>query len=116
MYYKQDFGKSGEDTAVKYLESCGYEIIERNFSCKIGEIDIIAKEGDYLVFVEVKSRKNFDYGFPIEAITKGKIRNIKKAAEFYLMVKGKRDIDIRFDVVEVIVGEQKEVRLTRNVF
>ena len=68
MYYKQTEGKSGEDAAVYYLTNLGYLIICRNFKCMQGEIDIIAKDGKNLVFVEVKTRTNTKYGEPKEAV------------------------------------------------
>jgi putative endonuclease len=97
-------GDEGEETAVEYLSSKGYEIIERNYRYGKGEIDIIAKdpEKNFLVFVEVKSRKNLEYGEPEYAITKNKIRQVKKMAEAYLYENEISEIDCRFDVVAVL--------------
>ena len=65
---RQELGKEGEDFAADYLQKQGYEIIDRNFECKQGEIDIIAKEKNEYVFIEVKTRQNFHYGMPCEAV------------------------------------------------
>ena len=100
----KEFGKEGEDLAVDLLKSKGYEIIDRNYRFGKGEIDIIAldPETNYTVFVEVKSRKNLEYGEPEYGITKNKIRQLKKMAELYLYDKDIRQLDCRFDVVTVL--------------
>src|SRR5690348_10664811 len=104
-YYKKQIGNSGEEEAVNYLQKNGYKIIQKNYRCKIGEIDIIAKDSDYLVFIEVKSRKDNQYGAPGEAVNYFKQQKIIKVAQYYLMTKG-IDPNVRFDVVEII-GELK---------
>ena len=73
LHIKKEFGNTGEDIATEYLEKQGYIILERNFYCKQGEIDIIAKDKNEVVFVEVKSRSDVGYGLPSEAVTKQKI-------------------------------------------
>ena len=90
---KKDTGDKGEDLAVKLLEDSDYEIVERNYRFGKGEIDIIAKDKDTLVFVEVKTRKNLEFGPPELAITMNKQRQIKKIAEAYLFEKKIIDID-----------------------
>ncbi len=100
---RQKFGKLGEDLATQYLENNGYEIVERNFSCQQGEIDIIAKEKNEIVFVEVKTRKCLTYGTPAEAVTKEKRRHIEKTAQYYLFTKQLEKQPVRFDVIEVYV-------------
>ena len=80
-------GRQGEDSAVEYLEKKGYQIIKTNFIFgKLGEIDIIAKDNDVLVFVEVRKRNNLDYGTPEESMTNAKRHKIKRVAEAYLYV------------------------------
>lgn len=103
----KSFGRNGEEVAEKFLIEKGYEIIKRNFRFGKGEIDIIAKDGDYLVFVEVKSRKNYNYGEPEYAITKSKQKQLKRIAEGYLYVNGIQEQLCRFDVI-TIVGEQED--------
>lgn len=77
-------GDWGEDAAAKYLVSCGYEIIDRNWRTRFGEIDIIAKDGATLVFVEVKAKGDGRYGAPLEMITPRKLRKIKNTALYYI--------------------------------
>lgn len=110
---KRDIGKEGEDIATKYLKEKGLEIIERNFHfSNIGEIDIVAKEQDQTVFVEVKSRLNLDYGEPEYAITPKKIKQIKKMAELYLYDKDIEEINCRFDVIAVVIGDGTNPQIT----
>jgi len=100
------FGKEGEDLAVEMLIEKGYQIIERNyFYHNRGEIDIIAKDKEtgFLVFFEVKSRKNLECGEPEYAITRTKIGQIKRMAEIYLYDKDIKEVDCRFDVITVFL-------------
>ena len=99
-------GNKGEDFAVKILKKEGYEIIERNFTIRGGEIDIIARDGEYLVFVEVKLRKSVDFGRPSEFVTKAKREHIIHTASTYLSIY-EIDLPTRFDVVEIIAKEGK---------
>lgn len=94
-------GKSGEDTAEQFLKGKGYRILERNFSLKIGEIDLIALDGDTVVFVEVKTRRTDGFGTPAEAVTRRKQDQIVKAALVYLSMKKLRDVSCRFDVIGI---------------
>ncbi len=87
MYYKQETGKTGEELASKYIEKQGYKIVERNFRCRQGEIDIIAEDKQELVFIEVKTRTNLSYGFPAEAVNYVKQKHINKATKYYLYKK-----------------------------
>ena len=98
-----------ENLVAEYLKTQGYEILEKNYRCRIGEIDLIAKEGETLVFVEVKYRRNDKMGDPKEAVEK-----ISMTASYYLMREcGRMDIPCRFDVAAVL-GEQIEV--VKNAF
>ena len=108
----KQFGDEGEQIAVELLKKKGYEIIERNYRYGKGEIDIIAKdpETNFTVFIEVKSRKNLEFGDPIYAVTNNKIKQIKRMAELYLYDKEINEIDCRFDVITVLLrGKQKPV-------
>ncbi|HMN16706.1 MAG: YraN family protein [Ignavibacteriota bacterium] len=109
---KKDFGKDGEEIAAKYLLKKGFEILKRNYRFSHGEIDIIAKDGDTLVFVEVKTRKNLEYGEPEYAITKKKIQQLKKIAELYLFDKQIEEADCRFDVIAIILGSENNPQIT----
>lgn len=101
MYKPHILGKNGEDIATEYLIQKGYKIIERNFYCKIGEIDIIALKDEYIVFVEVKTRSSKQYGTPSEAVTKEKLKHLYRTAKYYVYTRNLQDEYIRFDVVEV---------------
>lgn len=102
-------GIEGENIAVEYLKRHGYKILDRNFACKTGEIDIICERENMLVFVEVKARENTNYGMPCEAVTSSKIRSIVKTAEVYLLKKRRINSPCRFDVVEVLRGEVNHI-------
>lgn len=104
----KQIGNYGETVAAKYLKRKGYKIIARNYSCKFGEIDIIAQQDETLVFVEVKTRTSTLYGTPAEAVTYNKKQHIVNTAKYYIMM-SKYDGNIRFDVVEVyLVGGKAE--------
>lgn len=111
---KRKIGEEYEEAAVRYLEQAGYEVIERNFRCKLGEIDIIAKDHCYLVFIEVKYRSSARYGLPIEAVDIKKQKTIYRVAQWYLKEhKIGNNIDIRFDIV-CILGDK--ITLYKNAF
>lgn len=101
MYKPHILGKNGEDIAVEYLVKNGYKVIERNFYCKTGEIDIIALKDEYLVFIEVKTRSGKQYGSPSEAVTKSKLGHLYKTARYYVYTRNLQDEFIRFDVIEI---------------
>lgn len=105
MYFKQLTGKYGEEVACDYLEKNNYKIIERNFSCYQGEIDIIAKDfsKNELVFIEVKTRTSFKYGSPIDAVNKNKQKHLFKACQYYLYRYNLYHLFIRIDVIEVFI-------------
>ena len=107
MYQRHVLGKRGEDEAVKYLERKGYRIIERNFMCRQGEIDIIALDEDYIVFIEIKSRSSTEYGLPSEAVTERKIKHMLKAIQYYLCKRNLENENIRIDVIEMYANEEK---------
>ena len=98
MYFKQKTGKIGEDIATKYLEQSGYEIIQRNFECKQGEIDIIAKDKDEIVFIEVKTR---------DAVDENKQKHIYNSSEFYIYIRHLENFPVRIDVIEVYKKQGK---------
>src|SRR3989344_4868326 len=102
-------GISGEEFASKLLESEGYKIIERNFSCKLGEIDIIATKDSSLVFVEVKTRRSNKYGKPEEAVTLRKIQKIERCGEFYMKFHSNLPKKLRIDVVSIEINGGKVI-------
>lgn len=99
---KRKTGSEGEDIACDFISKLGYEIIERNYQFGRGEIDIIAKDGEILVFIEVKYRTNLEYGPPELAITKGKQKQIIRTASAYLWEKEIKDIPSRIDVIAIL--------------
>lgn len=107
MYYKQETGKEGEDIAVEYLKNIGYNVIERNFECRQGEIDIIALDKDEIVFIEVKTRRNKKYGLASEAVNDTKKKHLLKAVEYYLYSRNLQDDFIRLDVIEIYLSKDK---------
>ena len=107
---RNDFGRHCEFMARTYLEQQGYLILETNWRSGHKEIDIIAKEGEMLVVVEVKARKNEDFMFAEDAVDEKKIRNLIRATHNYILQKG-IDCDVRFDVITIILGDNGEYRL-----
>lgn len=96
-------GRRGENAAAQYLVHRGYEILERNWTCFAGEADIIARDGDVLVFVEVKTRSDERMGFPSEAVTKEKRQRYEKIACAYVADHTFTDMMMRFDVIAMVV-------------
>ncbi|OGU55839.1 MAG: YraN family protein [Ignavibacteria bacterium GWF2_33_9] len=95
-------GTEGEELAVKYLQEKGFAIIKRNFHYgKIGEIDIVAKDKDCLVFVEVKARNSFKYGTGLDAITPSKQRQMVVVAKGYIQINNVQNTEMRFDVISI---------------
>lgn len=105
MYKRHYLGKFGEEVAERFLKQKGFNIIERNFTCKQGEIDIIATNNEYIVFIEVKTRSNFFYGRPIEAVSENKQNHMYKVARYYLYIHGWEKKYVRFDAVEVFIDK-----------
>ncbi len=101
MYDKKSSGAAGEDLAVAYLLLKGYHILERNFYFGQGEIDIIAKENDTLVFVEVKSRHSPEFCEPVDAVSRQKAALVRRTAEGYLLRHGLDDVSCRFDIIGI---------------
>ena len=96
-------GSWGEDRAAQYLQKQGYVIAERNYRSKIGEIDLIAQNDQELVFVEVKTRQSQTFGLPCEAVGHAKIRHLKRMAEWYLTVSTAESLEVRIDVIEILI-------------
>jgi putative endonuclease len=108
MAEHNDFGKLGEELAVDYLTGKGYEILERNWRNVHKEIDIIAKEGKFLVIVEVKTRQTDEYGEPDVAVTRKKQRMLIAAANAYITRKG-LDMETRFDIISIVFRDGEPV-------
>lgn len=103
-------GSEGEEVAVRFLKKKGYDIIARNYKTPIGEIDIIARDGDTIVFVEVKTRTNDIFGYPFEAVNQNKRRKLKNLALLYLK-KQRKEFHVRFDVISIFRGQDNHKEL-----
>lgn len=113
-------GQWGEDQAAEWLRQRGWRIVARNFRCRMGEVDIIAEDGRYLAFVEIKLRKDGQYGAACEAVTLSKQRKLRTTAEYYLMCRP-TDLQPRFDVAEVYAPqgmrtERPDIYYIENAF
>ncbi|MCL2235648.1 MAG: YraN family protein [Defluviitaleaceae bacterium] len=109
-------GNYGENTALGFLESKGYRILSTNYKANGGEIDIIAKDGEYIVFVEVKYRRGNAFGDGFDAITPAKVRRIIKTAKVYLHKQNLWEAPCRFDIIEIFGHEQLEIDHVENAF
>ncbi len=103
MYIKKETGNLGENIAENYLKRKGYIILDKNFECRQGEIDIIAKDRKEIVFIEVKTRTSSKYGAPSEAVNKIKQKHMLQVIKYYLYIRNLSEEFIRIDVIEVYV-------------
>lgn len=112
---KKNIGKRGEEIACKYLEKSCYEILDRNFRCLQGEIDIIAFDiqNKEMVFVEVKTRTNFNYGFPSDSVNFEKQKHIKNSIKYYLYSRNVKNVCVRIDVIEIVVGSKGSYKINQ---
>ncbi|HEX3818016.1 MAG TPA: YraN family protein [Chthoniobacterales bacterium] len=112
-------GTRGEKMAARFLRRAGFKVLYRNFrGSHGGEIDLVCREGETLVFVEVKTRTREDFGRPLAAVDRRKQRRISLGAFAWLRLLGNPDVSFRFDVVEVVVaaGAKPRIELIRNAF
>lgn len=116
---RQQVGQMGEEAASKYLKEQGYNIVETNYRCKLGEIDIIARDGDMVVIVEVRTKTGLAFGRPEESINQEKARKLYRLALQYIQSNYHRDIPSRIDLVAVMLekssGQVKEVKHIKNI-
>lgn len=119
----RSLGAEGEKIAVEFLAANNYTILKTNFRVgRIGEIDIIARDAEYICFIEVKTRRSYSFGIPCEAVTLPKQEKIKRIATIYLSNTGNTNKCIRFDVVEILMesinstNEIKSINLIKNAF
>lgn len=113
-------GQWGEEQAAQWLRQRGWRILAKNFRCRMGEIDLVAENGTYLAFVEVKLRKDDRFGSACEAVTPAKQRRLRIAAEYYLMGHP-TELQPRFDVAEVYAAQgihtkQPDIYYIENAF
>jgi putative endonuclease len=110
-------GRAGEEVARRFLCGRGYRILERNYRCRFGEIDLIARDGGTLVFIEVKTRRSPAFGGPAAAVTAQKQRHLIKASQLFLAQRGWAEEPCRFDVVTVVMDTaQPRVELIKDAF
>lgn len=114
----KDIGQRGEDAAAAYLLRCGMRIVDRNWRCSAGEIDIIALDADELVFVEVKTRRVTSAGTPEEAVSPSKQKRLARLARTYLAQTGLTETHVRFDVIaiQVVTQDRALLRHRREAF
>ena len=114
---KQKFGEEGETIAVRHLKKMGYTILEQNYRTKQGEIDIVAKDKDTLVFVEVKTRCNCRFGSPFDAVDLRKQQQISRVALAFMNQRRYGEMEVRFDVIGVYFeGTSPRIELIKNAF
>ena len=116
MDLKHVIGSEGESAAARYLKRQGYTVVGQNYSCRYGEIDLIARKGPYIVFVEVKTRKDESFAAAREFVTPAKQERVRKTAMLWLQ---QNDVDLqpRFDVIEIVgQGRRQTIRHMENAF
>jgi len=109
-------GRTGEDRAARFLASRGYRILERNYSTRSGEIDLIALHEGVVAFIEVKTRSNDAFGAPELAVNRRKQQRMIKAALGYIKAKKLHQVPCRFDVVAISMADEQQVELIQNAF
>jgi putative endonuclease len=101
---RRRFGNRGEELAALFFEARGFRVIERNWSCRLGEIDLVVERAGHWHFVEVKTRHGHMYGFPEEAVTRSKLQKLRRAIEMYLLSRP-APIDLQIDVLAITLGD-----------
>ena len=112
MQTTTDLGVRGERIAAAYLADAGLRVVDRNWRCRDGELDIVAREGDALVFCEVKTRRGVGFGHPVEAVTRVKQRRLRTLAHRWLAAHDEHAPELRFDVVGVLVRTDRPALVT----
>lgn len=114
---KKELGKRGEEIALRFLKKNGYRILQRNYVCKMGEVDIVAREKDSFAFIEVKTRRSITFGPPQMAVDRRKQGQLSRVALSYLKEKRLEGVKARFDVVAILLGPRgEEIELIRDAF
>ncbi len=109
-------GKQGESLARDYILNKGYKILEMNYTSKIGEIDIIALDKDILAFIEVKTRSNINFGYAYEAVNYKKQKKIINTSYIYIKHKNIKNIQIRYDIIEIYLGKHTDINHIKDAF
>lgn len=114
---RNELGRTGESLSARYLQSRGWNVLDRNVRYREGELDLVAERAGILAFIEVKTRRSRAFGSPAEAVTRVKAARIRRLASRYLTERRPRARDIRFDVIDVLrVGENYQVTHLEDVF
>jgi len=115
---RQILGEKGEKQAARYLKKKGYKVVTANYRCKYGEIDLIVRDADILIFIEVKTRTSTDFGDPAAAVDYRKQQQISKVAHHYLITHHNDDVDARFDVISILSprGQKTEIEHISDAF
>ncbi len=114
---RRQLGRLGEALAAELLETHGYKIVARNVRTPLGEIDLVARQGKTLVFIEVKLRRSLQFGTPAEAVTLRKQQRLRRAAQFYLMQYPQQAESIRFDVIAILwQGDRPQIDIIPAAF
>ncbi|GAA3133202.1 putative endonuclease [Kribbella aluminosa] len=111
MQTKNTVGRYGEDLAARYLSGAGFTVLERNWRCEFGEIDIVAREGNTLVVCEVKTRRGLNYGSPAESITYRKLARLRRLAGRWLQTHELRPAEIRIDIISILFDNNTPPRV-----
>jgi len=115
--WNRQVGKKGEEAALRFLKRKGYRILQKNYVCKMGEVDLIAKENDTLVFIEVKTRTSTTFGPPQLAVNAAKQVQLSQAALCFLKENKLEDVRARFDVIAILLGpEGEKIELIQDAF
>ena len=112
-----ELGRLGEDLALKKIKKMGYRCLVRNYRCTLGEVDLVAKDGDTLVFIEIKTRRGKSLEYAKEAVSMKKRRQLSKVALSYMRDHDCADVKSRFDVVAIsLEGNRREIEVVKNAF
>ena len=112
MPTRNELGSHGERIAAAYLTDAGLRVLDRNWRCREGELDIVAREGEALVFCEVKTRRGVGFGHPVEAVTPAKQRRLRTLAHRWLAAHAEHAPELRFDVVGVLIRASRPALVT----
>ena len=115
---RKELGRKGEEIALSFLKKKGYHILDKNFRCPLGELDIVAREGDQIIFIEVKTRRSSGFGPPEESLNYIKKKRLTRLALFYLTNNRLKGVCCRFDVVAIVFKKEKveAIHLIKNAF
>ena len=113
--HNAELGRRGEDAAARFLDRRGYEIVERNWTCEAGEADIIARDEETVVFVEVKTRSNCERGLPSEAVDDEKRERYERIAALFLQGYDVVDVPVRFDIVSIVVLSSDRAMIRHHI-